>query len=97
MRVVVASSGQTGQLRHRRSTECEARTSYPAAKQRYLAGLPEGQAFYVTTALHDAKGREENVFIGVQRIENGQVTGPIVNEILRIRCRQPAYLASILV
>jgi hypothetical protein len=37
----------------------QARATYPKAKQRYLAGLPPQQSFFVTVELRDALGRNE--------------------------------------
>lgn len=52
----------------------EARKSYPAARERFLAGLPTGYSFFVTVMLSDSKGHEMG-FFHVTRIENSQVTG----------------------
>lgn len=59
----------------------QARASWPAARDRYLAGLPSGQTFYVTTRLRDAQGRIEQAFIRVTRIDGSQISGQIANEI----------------
>jgi len=53
----------------------KARATYPAAKKRYLAGLPRGDGFYVTTRLHDKDGKWEQVFISVSRIAEGKTKG----------------------
>ena len=45
-----------------------ARASYPAARGRFLAGLPRGYDFFVTVRLRDAQGRWEQVFVSVDRI-----------------------------
>ncbi|HSU14611.1 hypothetical protein [Longimicrobium sp.] len=58
-----------------------ARATYPAAKARYLAGLPAGQSFFAVTRLHDAAGHEEQVFVAVGRIENGRIFGRIYSRI----------------
>ena len=55
--------------------------SYPAAKERFLAGLPPKHVFSVTTRLHDSEGRWEQVFIEVKEIKDGVVKGLIANEI----------------
>src|SRR5579883_1388159 len=41
------------------------RTTYPEAKKRYLAGLPEGHHFFVVASLRDGTGTAEQVFIAV--------------------------------
>ncbi|HKE94130.1 MAG TPA: DUF2314 domain-containing protein [Povalibacter sp.] len=59
----------------------EARRTYPAAKARFLKGLPRGENFFLTTRLHDQQGRTEQVFIAVQSIDGSLVRGSIYNEI----------------
>lgn len=59
----------------------KARESYPEAKERFLAGLPSGYSFLITTRLHDEDGKWEQVFIAVQRIEDGKVIGKISNNL----------------
>jgi len=59
----------------------EAKNTYPAAKARFLHGLPTGEHFYVTTLLHDQFGKVEQVFIAVQSIKNGVVSGRISSQI----------------
>jgi hypothetical protein len=58
----------------------QARKSYPAAKKRYLAGLPSGHRFAVMTKLH-SPGREEAVFVTVAGIKGDQVTGRIDSDV----------------
>jgi len=62
-----------------------ARATYPAAKARYLSGLPKGQSFFVTVPLHDDRGMEEDVFVLVRHVADGQVTGQIANAVERVR------------
>jgi hypothetical protein len=62
-----------------------ARATYPAARARFLAGLPAKDAFFTTTRLHDAAGREEQVFVAVDRIENGRIYGRIYSQILVVQ------------
>ncbi|WP_257307177.1 DUF2314 domain-containing protein [Geothrix campi] len=59
----------------------QAKKTWPAAKENYLRGLPPRQVFFVTTELVDARGKREIVFVEVQKIEKGMVTGLIANEI----------------
>lgn len=59
----------------------QARSSYSDAKARYLKGLPSGQHFFVTTTLQDGSGREEQVFVAVNSIENGFIQGTIFSQI----------------
>ena len=59
----------------------QARTTYPNARRRFLEGLPEGAAFYLTTRLRDERGKVEQVFITVESIDAGGITGRIANAI----------------
>jgi len=60
----------------------KARASYPAAKKRFLAGLPRGYLFAVETRLYQTdKNRHEDVFVVVEAIKNGNVYGWIANKI----------------
>lgn len=63
----------------------KARKSYPAAKARFLAGLPTDQVFYVTTRIVDDEGRIEQVFIEVAAIENAEIIGTIGSHIGIVR------------
>ncbi|WP_432728937.1 hypothetical protein [Variovorax sp. W6] len=62
----------------------QAKASYPQAKQRFLAGLPKGQFFFLTTRIVDRKGHVEQVFVAVQRIQAGTVTGKIWSNIAHV-------------
>jgi len=61
----------------------KARASYPAAKKRFLTGLPPGYTFSVWIRLqqNDKKNRmlAEDVFVVVETIRDGKVTGRIAN------------------
>jgi uncharacterized protein YegJ (DUF2314 family) len=64
----------------------KARATYPAAKKRFLAGLPPNHAFSVWIRLYqnDKKSREsrqEDVFVAVEAIKNGRIYGRINNRI----------------
>jgi uncharacterized protein YegJ (DUF2314 family) len=65
----------------------KARATYPAARKRFLAGLPPNHRFSVWIRLDqaDKKSREfrhEEVFVAVDAIKNGQIYGRINNKIL---------------
>ena len=62
----------------------QAKASYPQAKQRFLAGLPKGQSFFLTTRISDSKGNVEQVFVAVQSIQGGMVTGKVWSNIRRV-------------
>jgi hypothetical protein len=59
----------------------EARRTWPAAKQRYLAGLQPGQSFFVTARLRDGRGMVEQVFVAVRSIEGDTIQGRIASDI----------------
>src|ERR1044072_5633304 len=62
------------------------RPTYPAAKKRYLAGLPRGYTFEVRKRLADPGGTAyEEVFIEVDAIKGGKIYGRIGNELGVVR------------
>jgi uncharacterized protein YegJ (DUF2314 family) len=62
------------------------RATYPAAKKRYLAGLPHGYSFEVRKRLADPdRVRYEEVFIEVEAIKGGKVYGRIGSELGVVR------------
>jgi hypothetical protein len=70
----------------------QAQASYPAARERFRAGLPRGYTFFVTTRLHDTAGHEEQAFVVVDSITNGVIAGRIasqINVVRDFRYRQP--------
>jgi hypothetical protein len=66
-----------------------ARASFPAARQRFTAGLPPRHTFFVTTRLHDAEGREEQIFVAVDSItgppESARIAGRIWSPVQLVR------------
>jgi uncharacterized protein YegJ (DUF2314 family) len=63
----------------------KARATYPEAKARFQAGLPSGSTFFATVQLHDAEGKMEQVFVQVDQIEAGWISGFIQNDIKRMK------------
>jgi len=64
----------------------KARASYPSAKKRYLAGLSSGYTFAVWIRLYEnddktRENRHEDVFVVVERINNGMIRGYINNNL----------------
>ena len=59
----------------------KARNTYPQAKARFLNGLPPKHSFFITTRLHDASRRFEQVFIAVTEIKDGKISGAIASEV----------------
>ena len=55
----------------------QARSTFPGAKARFLAGLEKGQSFFVTTRIYDERTRSELVFISVTGIQGDIVEGRI--------------------
>jgi hypothetical protein len=65
--------------------EEQARASYPDAKRRFLAGLPGGHTFFVTTRLRDETGQQEQVFVAVDSIAGARIVGRIWSRIHLVR------------
>jgi hypothetical protein len=63
----------------------QGRKTYPEAKRRFMAGLPEGHHFFVVTDIRDGSGGAESVFITVARIEGGRITGRIACDVLGVQ------------
>ena len=59
----------------------KARATYPAAKKRFLAGLPPGHKFSVQVFLFDRDGKNENSFVDVEKIKDENITGVINSEL----------------
>jgi hypothetical protein len=62
----------------------QARASYPQARDRYLAGLPAGERFFVTCVLRDGRGHFEQVFVLVEGIQGAAISGRIASDILGV-------------
>jgi hypothetical protein len=68
----------------------KARSTYPDAKRRFLAGLPKGNTFYVTALIvdtpdQDGSRRFEQVFIAVRAIRDERIYGYIASELNHVR------------
>jgi hypothetical protein len=59
----------------------KARQTYPAARQRYLDGLPKGYTFFAVTKIRDNAGSEEQVFVAVTSIEGDRIRGRLASDI----------------
>jgi hypothetical protein len=62
----------------------KARATYPAAKKRFLAGLPPGHRFSVRVPLADRDGKREDSFVRVETIKGGNITGVINSRLLLV-------------
>lgn len=60
----------------------KARSTYPAAKKRFIAGLPRGHRFVIRVPLFDADGSREDSFVDVEKISGGKITGDDRHEII---------------
>lgn len=70
----------------------QARATYPAARERFMRGLPARHTMFVTTRLADGAGRVEQVFVAVDSIRGSTVAGRIWSQIQVVRgysYRQP--------
>src|SRR5207253_8369315 len=59
----------------------QARATWPDARQRYLAGLPPRHSFFVTALLVDKQDLREQLFIAVESIRDGLLSGQIWNRV----------------
>ena len=62
-----------------------ARRTYPAAKQRFIAGLPPRQTFFITVRIDDSLAHHEQVFIAVDSVAGDRIVGRIASEIGLVR------------
>lgn len=70
----------------------QARATYPAARGRFVVGLPPRHTMFVTTRLSDAAGRIEQVFVAVDSIRGDTIAGRIwspIHVVSGYRYRQP--------
>ncbi|WP_165768151.1 DUF2314 domain-containing protein [Hymenobacter amundsenii] len=70
----------------------QARKTLPHAKKRFLAGLPAGQAFFLTTRIFDSNGNYEQVFIRVKDWSGTTVQGLISSELNLVQQYQAGQL-----
>ena len=66
-----------------------ARQTYPAARSKFLGGLPLGEHFFVVARIFDSAGRWEQVFIRVQTIQDGVITGVISSDVTLVTRYKP--------
>lgn len=58
----------------------QAKATYPDAKRKFLAGLPTGHSFFITTQLRRGN-LVEQVFVAVRRIEGDTISGRIWSDV----------------
>ncbi|MFO0601198.1 MAG: DUF2314 domain-containing protein [Myxococcaceae bacterium] len=71
----------------------EARKTWPDAKKRWQKGLPKGHVLFVTVRLHEGDAFEQ-CFLRVKKVENGDITGTVANEIGRLKKVKEGDLAT---
>lgn len=84
-------------LRAMEPYEAQARATYPAARERFVQGLPARHTMFVTTRLRDSLGRVEQVFVAVDSIRGPVIAGRIwspVSVVTGYRYRQPYTFAD---
>ena len=65
--------------------EDQARATWPDARRRFLAGLPDRHTMFVTTRLRDDRGKQEQVFVVVDSIAGTRIVGRIWSQVLLVR------------
>jgi hypothetical protein len=73
-----------------------AKTTYPAAKQRFLAGLPPKERFFVTTRIQEGH-QFEQIFVLVRAIADGLIHGTVASDIhlvKSVKARAPIAVAE---
>jgi uncharacterized protein YegJ (DUF2314 family) len=63
----------------------QALKTLPDAKQRFLAGLPQGEAFFLVTRIYDTDGRFEQVFVRVKKWDQDKIKGAITNDLYTVK------------
>ena len=63
----------------------KAKKSLPDAKKKFMTGLKNGQAFFLTTRIYDSLGNYEQVFIRIISWKNKNVSGTIANDIYTVK------------
>lgn len=63
----------------------QARATYPDARRRFLAGLPQGESFFVSVPLRDGEGRTEQVYVYVLTYQGHTILGRIASPLERVQ------------
>ena len=61
-----------------------AKKSYPAARDRFLAGLPPKHAFLVSARVFAKTGSFEQIFVAVREIADGKIKGRIASDVQHV-------------
>lgn len=63
----------------------QALNTLPGAKQRFLNGLPQGEAFFLVTRIYDRDGSFEQVFVRVKKWDQDKIKGAIANDLYTVK------------
>ncbi|PHR31052.1 MAG: hypothetical protein COA38_08905 [Fluviicola sp.] len=63
----------------------KAQKTLKKAKKKYLKGLKDGQAFFLTTRIYDNLGNYEQIFVRVSSWKKENVSGTIANQLNAVR------------
>lgn len=63
----------------------QAQKTLPKARKKYMKGLKDGQAFFLTTRIYDGLGNYEQIFVRVTSWENQRVSGTIANQLNAVK------------
>lgn len=62
----------------------QARQQLPKVRQRFLKGLPTGEAMFIMTNVRNPEGKRENAFVQVLKWEKGQVAGAVASDMVYV-------------
>ncbi len=84
--ISIVSSEQTKKIDAQIAPYVEkAKKTLPDAKKRFMKGLGQGEAFFLTTRIFDKDGKFEQVFIRVKSWEGENITGTIANPLYTVK------------
>src|SRR5690349_2618913 len=67
----------------------DALKTWPSAKKRFLAGLPERHSLFVTMLVAEATGESEYLFIAVDEIRGDKIRGRVWNDVKVVKNLYP--------
>jgi len=74
----------------------QAQDSLPAAKERYLKGLPKGEMFFITTRLKDPDGKFEQVFVLLKSWKEDTASGTVASDLEILKTYKEGELIEVL-
>jgi len=63
----------------------QALKTLPAAKQTFISGLKQGEAFFLVTRIYDTDGKFEQIFVRVKKWDNDNIKGLIANNLHTVK------------